>query len=92
MNVGSLNGKKKAELVKSLHEKVKLQIEIKSKLVVSQANKDRKCVTFERLGLGTFQEGAFSEAKEVEIAATRRWSDPSYREDQGQRLQTRSSR
>lgn len=44
---GSLVGKKKPELFKSLHEKVKVQIENKSKLVASQANKGRKGVIFE---------------------------------------------
>lgn len=44
---GSLDGKRKAELVKSLHEKVQEQIEKKSEHYVEQANKGWKIVTFE---------------------------------------------
>ena len=36
---GSMDGKKKAELVKSIHEKVRLQIEKKNDQYASQANK-----------------------------------------------------
>lgn len=43
----SLDGRKKAELVKSLHEKVRQQIEQKTKQYASQANKNRKKVVFE---------------------------------------------
>ncbi|XP_022865193.1 uncharacterized protein LOC111385064 [Olea europaea var. sylvestris] len=43
----NLDGKRKAELVNSLHEKVREQIEKKSKHYVEQANKGRKIVTFE---------------------------------------------
>ena len=45
---GSMDGKKKAELVKFIHEKVRLQIAKKNDQYASQANKGRKCVTFER--------------------------------------------
>lgn len=44
---GSLDGKRKAELVKSLHKNVRKQIEKKSKQYAEQANKGRKIVTFE---------------------------------------------
>ncbi|KAK6139092.1 hypothetical protein DH2020_027172 [Rehmannia glutinosa] len=43
----SLDGKAKAELVKKLHEKVKLNIEKQTERYVKQANKGRKQVIFE---------------------------------------------
>ncbi|XP_022891978.1 uncharacterized protein LOC111406839 [Olea europaea var. sylvestris] len=43
----SLDGKRKAKLVTSFHEKVREQIEKKSKHYAEQANKGRKIVTFE---------------------------------------------
>jgi translation initiation factor IF-1 len=43
----SLDGQKKAELVKSLHERVRLQIVKKNEKVASQANKGRRRVIFE---------------------------------------------
>uniref|UniRef100_A0A2N9IMV7 CCHC-type domain-containing protein n=1 Tax=Fagus sylvatica TaxID=28930 RepID=A0A2N9IMV7_FAGSY len=43
----SLDGQKKAELVKSLHERVQLQIAQKNERVASQANKGRRRVIFE---------------------------------------------
>uniref|UniRef100_A0A2N9FXU0 Integrase catalytic domain-containing protein n=1 Tax=Fagus sylvatica TaxID=28930 RepID=A0A2N9FXU0_FAGSY len=43
----SLDGQKKAELVKSLHERVRLQIAQKNEKVASQANKGRRRVIFE---------------------------------------------
>uniref|UniRef100_A0A2N9IZ08 Integrase catalytic domain-containing protein n=1 Tax=Fagus sylvatica TaxID=28930 RepID=A0A2N9IZ08_FAGSY len=43
----SLDGQKKAKLVKSLHERVRLQIAQKNERVASQANKGRKRVIFE---------------------------------------------
>ena len=43
----SLDGQKKADLVKSLHEKVRLQISQKNERVASQANKGRRGVIFE---------------------------------------------
>jgi hypothetical protein len=43
----SLDGQKKAELVKSLHERVRLQIAHKNERVASQANKGRRRVIFE---------------------------------------------
>ena len=43
----NLDGKKKAELVKSIHEKVRLQIEKNNEQYASQANKGRRRVTFE---------------------------------------------
>jgi hypothetical protein len=43
----SLDGQKKAELVKSLHERVRLQIARKNERVASQANKGRRRVIFE---------------------------------------------
>jgi translation initiation factor IF-1 len=43
----SLDGQKKTELVKSLHERVQLQITQKNERVASQANKKRKRVIFE---------------------------------------------
>ena len=43
----SLDGQKKAELVKSLHERVRLQIDQKNERVASQANKGRRRVIFE---------------------------------------------
>ena len=58
---GSMDGKKKAELVKSIHEKVRLQIEKKNDQYASQANKGRRHVTFELgLGLGTHEERTIS--------------------------------
>ena len=42
----SLDGKKKAELVKSIHEKVRIQIEKKNQKTASQMNKGRKKITF----------------------------------------------
>ncbi|XP_041001589.1 uncharacterized protein LOC121247286, partial [Juglans microcarpa x Juglans regia] len=43
----SLDGQKKADLVKSLHERVRLQIAQKNERVASQANKGRRRVIFE---------------------------------------------
>uniref|UniRef100_A0A2N9HJN7 Tf2-1-like SH3-like domain-containing protein n=1 Tax=Fagus sylvatica TaxID=28930 RepID=A0A2N9HJN7_FAGSY len=43
----SLDGQKKAELVKSLHERVRLQIAQKNERVAAKANKGRRCVIFE---------------------------------------------
>jgi hypothetical protein len=43
----SLDGQKKAKLVKSLHERVRLQIAQKNERVASQANKGRRRVIFE---------------------------------------------
>ena len=43
----SLDGKRKAEFVRGLHEKVRLQIEAKNKQYASQANKGRRHVSFE---------------------------------------------
>ena len=43
----SLDGQKKAELVKSLHERVWLQIAQKNEKVTAQANKGRRRVIFE---------------------------------------------
>jgi translation initiation factor IF-1 len=43
----SLDGQKKAELVKSLHERVRLQIAQTNERVASQANKGRRRVIFE---------------------------------------------
>ena len=43
----NLDGQKKAELVKSLHERVRLQIAQKNKRIASQANKGRRRVIFE---------------------------------------------
>ena len=43
----SLDGKKKAELVKNLHEKVRAEIERKNQKAASQANKGRRKVMFE---------------------------------------------
>ena len=43
----SLDGKKKAELVKQLHEKIRLQIEKKTEQYANQANKGRKRMVFE---------------------------------------------
>jgi translation initiation factor IF-1 len=43
----SLDGQKKAELMKSLHERVRLQIAQKNEKVASQANKGRRHVIFE---------------------------------------------
>ena len=42
-----MDGKNKAELVKSIHEKVRLQIEKKNDQYAFQANKGRRRVTFE---------------------------------------------
>lgn len=39
---GSLDGKRKAKLVKSLHEKVKAQIEEKSKLIATKVKQRKK--------------------------------------------------
>jgi len=43
----SLDGKRKAEMVKQLHEKVRQQIKKKTEQYATQANKGRKKVTFE---------------------------------------------
>ena len=43
----SLDGKKKAKLVKSIHEMVRLQIEKKNEQYASHANKGRRHITFE---------------------------------------------
>ena len=43
----SLDGQKKVELVKSLHESVRLQISQKKERITSQANKGRRRVIFE---------------------------------------------
>uniref|UniRef100_A0A2N9GA30 Reverse transcriptase n=1 Tax=Fagus sylvatica TaxID=28930 RepID=A0A2N9GA30_FAGSY len=48
----SLDGQKKAELVKSLHERVRLQITHKNERVASQANKGQRRVIFEPRRLG----------------------------------------
>jgi len=45
--MSSLDGHKKAELVKSIHERVRLQIAQKNEKFVSQANKGRRRVIFE---------------------------------------------
>lgn len=42
-----VDGKKKAELVKLVYERFQLQIEKKNEHYASQANKRRKCVTFD---------------------------------------------
>ena len=44
---GSMDREKKAELVKSINEKVRLQIEKKNDQYASQANKEKRRVTFE---------------------------------------------
>ncbi len=44
--IASLDGKRNAELVKKIHEQAKLQIEKKNEKYASQANKERKEVTF----------------------------------------------
>jgi hypothetical protein len=43
----SLDGEKKAKMVRQLHEKVQLQIEKKNRLYASKANKGRKLVVFQ---------------------------------------------
>ena len=43
----SLDGQKKVELLKSLHERVRLQITHKNEMVASQANKGQRRVIFE---------------------------------------------
>jgi hypothetical protein len=43
----SLDGKKKAKMVRQLHEGVRLQIEKKNRLYASKANKGRKLVVFQ---------------------------------------------
>ena len=43
----SLDGEKKAKMVRQLHERVQLQIEKKNRLYVSKANKGRKLVVFQ---------------------------------------------
>jgi hypothetical protein len=45
--MSSLDGHRKAELVKSIHERVRLQIAQKNEKFASQANKGRKRVIFE---------------------------------------------
>ena len=45
--IGSLDGEKKAELVKLIHEKAKAHIERKNEQYASQANKGRKRVVFQ---------------------------------------------
>ena len=44
---GSLDGKKKVENVKEIHERVKQQIEKKNQQYATHANKGRRRVTFE---------------------------------------------
>jgi hypothetical protein len=43
----SLDGEKKAKMVRQLHERVRLQIEKKNRLYASKANKGRKLVVFQ---------------------------------------------
>jgi hypothetical protein len=43
----SLDGEKKAKMVRQLHEGVRLQIEKKNRLYPSKANKGRKLVVFQ---------------------------------------------
>jgi hypothetical protein len=43
----SLNGEKKANMVRQLHEEVRLQIEKKNRFYASKANKGRKLVVFQ---------------------------------------------
>jgi len=43
----NLDGKKKAEMVKKIHERVKQQIEKKNEQYATHANKGRRRVTFE---------------------------------------------
>ena len=43
----SLDGEKKAKMVRQLHERVRLQIEKKNRLYASKANKERKLVVFQ---------------------------------------------
>jgi hypothetical protein len=43
----SLDGEKKAKMVRQLHEEVRLQIEKKNRLYASKANKGRKLVVFQ---------------------------------------------
>jgi predicted transposase len=43
----NLDGKRKAELVKQIHEKVKLNIERRTEKYAKQANKGRQQVVFE---------------------------------------------
>jgi hypothetical protein len=43
----SLDGEKKAKMVRQLHERVRLQLEKKNKLYASNANKGCKLVVFE---------------------------------------------
>jgi len=43
----SLDGEKKAKMVRQLHEGVRLQIEKKNRLYASKANKGRKLVVFQ---------------------------------------------
>jgi hypothetical protein len=43
----NLDGKKKAEFVKMIHEKARLNIESRTQQYVQQANKGRKKVVFE---------------------------------------------
>ena len=45
--VTSLDGQKKVELVKTIHEKARQHIEKRNKTYAQQANKGRKLVTFE---------------------------------------------
>jgi hypothetical protein len=45
--MSSLNGQRKAELVKSIHERVRIQIAQKNEKFASQANKGRRRVIFE---------------------------------------------
>ena len=42
----SLDGEKKAKMVRDLYEGVQLQIEKKNRLYASKANKERKLVVF----------------------------------------------
>jgi hypothetical protein len=45
--MSNLDGHRKVELVKSIHERVRLQIVQKNEKFASQANKGRRCVIFE---------------------------------------------
>ena len=58
----NLDGKKKSKFVKQIHEKVRLNIERRTKQYAKQANKGRRHIVFEprELGLGTHAQGKIS--------------------------------
>ena len=66
----NLDGKKKAEFVKRIHEKARLNIERRIEQYIKQANKGRRQVVFEPriLDLGVHAQGKISHTKAIQVA------------------------